>query len=90
MAARGTRLRLNIYVDSARLRESVKVGAARSGLTVSAYCQEAIRRRLIEDGLLPPTRRTARTAARTLDGIRARHGPVGVPVSELIAEGRGS
>jgi hypothetical protein len=75
-------------VDSPRLREQVKIAAARSGVTVSAYCQEAIRRRLEEEGQAGPGRDRSRAAARALDVARRRYGPLGVPVSELIAEGR--
>lgn len=88
MATHGTHLRLNIYVDSPRLRERTKLAAARAGTSVSAYCQEAIRRRLEEEGELPPSRESARDAGRALDRIRHLRGPLGVPVSELVAEGR--
>jgi len=79
---------LNIYVDSPRFRERVKVAAARAGVTVSEYCQESIRRRLEQEGQLPASRETARAAAGALDEIRHRHRQLGMPVSELIAEGR--
>jgi hypothetical protein len=82
------RPRLNIYLHTPRISERVRVAAARSGMSVSAYCEEAIRQRLVDEGLLPPDGSTARTAARALDRLRARQGPLGVPVSELIDEGR--
>lgn len=89
MAVRpGSPLRLNIYVDSAQLRDRVKVAAARAGVSVSAYCQESIRRRLEQEGLLPPSRAAARAAAEDLDRIRRTRGPLGVSVSDLVAEGR--
>lgn len=88
MNSRAGAVRLNIYVDSQRLRERVKVAAAREQTTVSAYCQDAIRRRLEEEGLLPPERESAKAAAQALDRIRLSHGPLGVPVSELVADGR--
>jgi hypothetical protein len=64
------------------------MAAARAQTSVSAYCEEAIRRRLVEDGELEPTRDSARAAAQELDRQRRLRGPIGVPVSELIAEGR--
>jgi hypothetical protein len=81
--------RVNIYLDDPRLRETIKIAAARSGSTVSAYCLEAIRRRLAEDGLLPAAAAAGpHRAAERLDRLRRAIGPIGVPVSELIAEGR--
>jgi hypothetical protein len=86
--AAATHPRLNIYVGTPRLREHVRMAAARAQTSVSAYCEEAIRRRLVEDGELEPTRDSARDAARELDRQRQIRGPIGVPVSELIADGR--
>ncbi len=82
--------RLNIYLDTPELRDRIKVAAARHGVTISAYCVEAIRRRLAEDGLLPPSPEDEKrqAAARSLNRLRASIGPVGMPVSELIEEGR--
>jgi len=82
--------RLNIYLDSPELRDWIRIAAARHRVTISAYCVEAIRRRLAEDGLLPPSLEDEkrRAAARSLDRLRASIGPIGIPVSELIEEGR--
>lgn len=79
--------RLNIHLDPG-LKERIRIGSARAGQTLSQYCEEAIRRRLSEDGLLPADRRTARESARSLDRLRRAVGPLGVPVRDLIAEGR--
>lgn len=87
--------RLNIYLDNPDLRTQIKIAAARRGVTLSAYCVEAIREHLAEDGLLP--RHMAATqeppsspgaAAEALDDIRRRIGRIGIPVQDLIAEGR--
>lgn len=90
MAKPPTYLRLNIYLDRAELREVVKIAAARRGVTLSAYCLEAIRLRLMAEGLLPRQDREAsqQDAARALDGLRAKIGPIGVPVSDLVEQGR--
>jgi hypothetical protein len=82
--------RLNIYVDDPKLREHVRVAAARRGVSLSAYCLESIRRRLAEDGYPPTTDAPGdpRAAAQALDRLRREVGPIGIPVSELIAEGR--
>jgi len=90
MAKPPTYLRLNIYVDRSDLREAVKIAAARCGVTLSAYCLEAIRLRLMEEGFLPRQERevSQQQAARALDSLRTKVGPIGVPVSDLIAQGR--
>ncbi|WP_027719037.1 hypothetical protein [Desulfovirgula thermocuniculi] len=79
--------RLNIYLDDPVLREKVKIAAARRGVSVSAYALMALRRQLAEDGLLP-TAENPQEAARALDAIRERIGPIGVPIRLLIEEGR--
>jgi len=90
MQARGSYPRLNIYLDDRKLRERIKSAAAREGVTLSSYCLEAVRRRLAEEGLLPGSESQAsrRKAARALDRLRRKIGPVGVPARELIAQGR--
>jgi hypothetical protein len=80
--------RLNIYLDDSTLRERIKVAAARHGTTVSAYCVAAIRRRLGADGFPSDLGDRRGAAAEALDTLRREIGPVGVPVTELIAEGR--
>lgn len=90
MAKTPAYVRLNIYLDRAELREAVKIAAARRGVTVSAYCSEAIRSRLLEEGFLPPPEReeSRQRAASALDTLRAKIGPVGVPVNDLVEQGR--
>ncbi|HKP54814.1 MAG TPA: hypothetical protein VJ183_19440 [Chloroflexia bacterium] len=83
-----------IYLDNPELRTRIKLAAARKGVTVSAYCVEAIRRRIEEedfdenataqkDDALSP-----HLAAQASDDLRRSIGRIGVPVSELISEGR--
>jgi hypothetical protein len=80
--------RVNIYLDSPDLKERIKLAATRAGVTVSKYCQDAISRRLSDEGLLPPSRESAKAAAKALDRLRRRNGRLGIPVRELIADGR--
>ena len=81
--------RLNIYLDPPELRELVRLAALRRGESASAWCLEAILRRLRSEGLAPATQARAREAAHDLDRIRASIGRLGVPVRELIDDGRG-
>lgn len=81
------RARLNIYLDDPALREKVKVAAARRRLSISAYVLRALRRQLAEDGLLP-AEEGPEEAAQELDKLRQRIGPIGIPVAELVQEGR--
>lgn len=80
--------RLNIYLDEEELRTRVKVAAAQQGVTVSTYCVQAIRDRLEADENSPAGRISPRAAARGMDQLRQRIGPIGISVSELIRHGR--
>ncbi len=81
------RPRLNIYLDDPTLQEKIKVAAARRRMSLSAYALMALRRQLAADGLLP-SEESPEEAARALDELRTRVGPIGIPVAELIEEGR--
>ncbi len=92
---RATYARLNIYLDDPALRQQVRLAAARQGVSLSAYCLEAIRRRLAAEGSLTPVDGESNPgidrrhhAAEALDRLRRGIGRVGVPVADLIAEGR--
>ncbi|GIX47829.1 MAG: hypothetical protein KatS3mg131_2040 [Candidatus Tectimicrobiota bacterium] len=90
MRSSATYRRLSIYLDDPRLREHIKTAALRRGMTLSAYCLEAIRQRLAADGFLPSseTHTQPRAAAEALDRLRHQIGPIGVRVRKLIEEGR--
>jgi len=86
---------INIFLDDPSLRAQIKIAAARHGVTIGAYCLDAIRHRLSEEGLLsaseteePASMASPRAAAHTLDRLRQQLGTIGVPVHDLIAEGR--
>ncbi len=81
-----TTARINIYLDDPGLHTEVCLAASRQGVTLSAYCTEAIRRRLESERA--GGRSSQSEAAADLDRLRERLGPIGVPVSDLIAEGR--
>ena len=81
-------LRLNIYLDEPDMRQAVKIAAAKEGVTLSAYCVKAVRRQLVEEGFLPGSSERQAEAARAMDRLRRHIGPIGVPVRELIHEGR--
>ena len=85
--------RLNIYLDSAELRRQVKIAAAGAGVSLSTWCLQAIRARLAGEDRARSEEAEGRpgspmAAAQALDRLRRRIGPIGVPVSELIREGR--
>ena len=81
------RPRLQIYLDDPMLQEKVKIAAARRRMSLSAYTLMALRRQLAEDGLLSAAE-SPEEAARALDELRRRIGPMGISVAELIEEGR--
>lgn len=71
------------------LQPWLESAAAQRGLSVREYVREALRDRLAADGALPePGPRTPAEAARLLDTLRKKVGPIGSPVRELILEGR--
>jgi hypothetical protein len=88
MSSTPRQLRLNIYLDEPNLRQAVKIAAAKEGVTLSAYCVRAVRRQLVEEGFLPGSEERRKEAARAMDRLRRQIGPIGVPVRELIDEGR--
>jgi hypothetical protein len=83
-----TYTRINIYLDDAALKTRLKIAAARRGITISALCVKAIETLLSEEDVNSADTTRARAAAAELDRLREQIGPIGVPVSDLIAEGR--
>jgi len=83
-------VRVNIYLDDPELKREIKIAAAKRGVTLSAFCVEAIRHELTGDGSekTQETPKSALIAGEALDRLRAEIGPVGIPVRELIDEGR--
>ena len=85
-----TQVRVNIYLDDPELKREIKIAAANRGVTLSAFCVEAIRHELARDGSKKDQKpaESALVAGAALDRLRAAIGPVGIPVRELIDEGR--
>lgn len=82
-----TRHKISIYLGDPELRRRLKVAAAQRDISVSAFCEEAIRAKLQkEEG--DTALETARSAARRLDEKRDKLGPVDVQTWELVKEGR--
>ncbi len=89
--------RINIYLNDRDLKTQIKFAAARRGVSISAYCEKAIRNRLVNEGSMDNTKvesrqpeliESAKEAARELDQLRHKIGPISVPVRDLIDEGR--
>ena len=91
MTTEPTQIRVNIYLDDPDLKREIKIAAANRGVTQSAYCVEAIRQRLERErsaDTAAGSRQRSRDVAKALDQLRAEIGPVGIPVRDLIDEGR--
>lgn len=91
MVADTKQVRVNIYLDDPEMRREIKIAAANRGVTQSAYCVEAIRQRLERERSAETaagSRQRSRDVAKALDQLRAEIGPVGIPVRDLIDEGR--
>jgi hypothetical protein len=82
-------VRVNIYLDDPSLKRSIKIAAAHRGVTLSAYCVEAIRQRLTREEFKPDPDETSTTqnVVRAMDRLRSEIGPLGIPVRDLIDEG---
>lgn len=86
--------RLGLYLVDEDIKRQIKVAAAKRRMTVTDYCAQAIEERLIQDGerSLDESRFRNRDDLRTfmerMDQLRAYIGPVGVPTTDLIKEGR--
>ena len=71
------------------LQPWLEAAAEARGQGARDYVMEALRERLAADGFLPGARpKTPAEAAQLLDGLRRQVGPLGVPVRELVLEGR--
>lgn len=89
MVARTSPSRLNIYLEDPGLAKRVRVEAARLGMTMSGYCETAIRMRLLADeGPQPRRVSDPEGLERRMDELARRIGPIGIPTSELVREGR--
>lgn len=90
MSSEPTQVRVNIYLDEPELKREIKIAAANRGVTLSAFCVEAIRHELARDESKKDQQpsESALVAGEALDRLRAEIGPVGIPVRELIDEGR--
>jgi hypothetical protein len=73
------------------LHRRLKVAAAQRDMTLTEYTIEALKRQLALDAGFQKSaawQRKARAAADALDRFGRRIGPIGVPVTDLIREGR--
>ena len=85
-----TQVRVNIYLDDPVLKREIKVAAANQGVSLSAYCVDAIREKLsrARSGAIVRSELEHRETAAALDRLRTEIGPIGISVRELIDEGR--
>ncbi len=87
--------RLGIYLDDEETKRQIKIASAKRGVSITDYCAEAIEERLIRDGEMSTVNRKSRTTEggklallEKMDRLRNEIGPIGVPTSQLIEEGR--
>lgn len=84
------RARLHIHLERS-LHRRLKVAAAQRDMTLTEYTIEALKHQLALDGGFQKSaawQQKARAAARALDRYGRRIGRIGVPVTDLIREGR--
>ncbi|NPV69247.1 MAG: hypothetical protein HPY55_01200 [Firmicutes bacterium] len=87
MSGTTRRQKLSIYIDDAELRRRAKVAAARRDMSLSQFCEEAVREKIdLEEGV--DRIAGAIRAAQRMDERRARIGRLGLSARDLIDEGR--
>lgn len=82
-----TRHKISIYLNDPDLRRRLKVAAAQHDISISAFCEEAIRAKLQKEEV-PAALEAARQAARRLEEKREKIGVLDVQTWELVKEGR--
>lgn len=83
------RYKISIYLENLELRRRLKVAAAKRDVTISAFCEEAIRAKLQKEEISEALDiEVARRAASRLDERRNKLGPFDVQTWELVNEGR--
>ena len=81
--------RLGLYLEDEAIRRQIKIAAAKRGVSTTAYCTQAIKERLMSDGEISDKADGNKKALLArMDKLRREIGPVGVPVAELVEEGR--
>jgi len=82
-----TRRKISIYLDDPELRRRLKVAAAQHDISISAFCEEAIRAKL-QNVEVNAVLKAARRAARRLDEKRNKLGSLDIQTWELVKDGR--
>ena len=81
--------RLGLYLEDEAIRRQIKVAAAKSGMSSTAYCAQAIKERLVKDGEISDKADGNKKALLArMDRLRQEIGPVGMLTAELVEEGR--
>ena len=82
------RTRLGLYLKDEEIKRQIKVAAAKRGMTVTAYCAQAIEELLMRDGEGRAKDVDRNNLLSRMDKLRQEIGPVGVSTAELIEEGQ--
>lgn len=83
------KVRLGLYLEDEEVKKHIKIAAAKRGMSTTAYCEEAIKEKLVKEGELSDKERERRKALLArMDKLREEIGPIGTTVSELVKEGR--
>ena len=81
--------RLGLYLEDEEIKKKIKIAATKRGISTTAYCAEAIKERLIRDGEISGSAEAdKKELLDRMDKLKQEIGPLGISVTELIAEGR--
>lgn len=80
--------RLGLYLEDEEIKKKIKIAAAKRNISTTAYCAEAIKERLVRDGEISDrTDEDKKALLARMDKLKRKIGPLGINVTELIAEG---
>jgi len=83
------KLRLVLYLKDEEIKNRIKIAAAKRGKSITAYCTEAIKKRLIKDeAATGNTDEEKKELLARMDRLAREIGPIGMSVTELIDEGQ--
>ena len=81
--------RLDLYLEDEEIKQRIKNASAKRGISMTAYCEEAIKEKLVKEGELSDKERERRRAVLArIDERRRNIGSAGSSVSEPVKESR--
>ncbi len=85
----GKKARLGLYLENDEMKRQIKIAAAKRGISITAYCTQAIEERLKKDGDMGANIAKSKLEFLSrVDRLKKEIGPIKISVAELVKEGR--